>query len=154
MLHVLRKNQQKSAGTQNNEILEKSVDILEQFLKITILTSTYEAAQEFFQNKKDELEVELSELNLRGNCTKPYQNLLWQRVPYLLKWKFFDETFTPVNEECKQQTLIRIAQRIIYAKEEKPIVLQDRQEMLLELMSHLNTVVRPAEALIDKHDAR
>ena len=129
-------------------------EALEQFLKITILTNTYEKAQEFFQDNKDEFREEFSELSKKGSENNAFDGLKWQQNSYVFKWKFFTETFTPINEAGKEETLIRMAQRNLYERGTNPILLQERQEILLELIAHLNTVVKPAEHLIDLSDAR
>ena len=91
---------------------------------------------------------------MKGSKNRVFDDLVWQKVPYLFKWKFFTETFTPINEAGKEETLIRMAQRILYERGMNPIFLQERHEILLELITHLNTVVKPAEHLIDMSDAR
>ena len=44
MIHTVKNNQTKSEEENYSKILERNVDVLEQFLKITILTNTYEKA--------------------------------------------------------------------------------------------------------------
>ena len=44
LLHTLRNNQVRIEEEGEHELLEKNVEMLEQFLKLTILTKTYEKA--------------------------------------------------------------------------------------------------------------